>query len=106
LPYIALLSSTCGIAIAKKNSPKKLLRFLWQCCHFSSLASGRLVSLVVSSGLNYSFWFLCGVCFPRGLVCSCGFIIGVYYGTELLTKKTEIAAKELLLDKTISSISQ
>ena len=34
-------------------------------------ALGRLVSLVVSSGLNYSCWFVPGVCLPRGPVGSC-----------------------------------
>lgn len=34
-------------------------------CHFCGLASGWLLSLVVSSGLNYSCCFIPGVCLPR-----------------------------------------
>jgi hypothetical protein len=35
-----------------------------------------LVSLVVLSGLNYSCWFVPGVCLPRGLDSSCWFMCG------------------------------
>jgi hypothetical protein len=41
---------------------------------FSGLASDQLASLVVSSGLNYSCWFVPGVCLPRGLDSGCQFL--------------------------------
>jgi hypothetical protein len=36
------------------------MRFLWQTV--ASVALGQLVRLVVSSGLNYSCWFMPGFC--------------------------------------------
>jgi hypothetical protein len=38
----------------ERNSPTHCSWGSWAACHFSGLASGRLESLVVSSGLNYS----------------------------------------------------
>jgi hypothetical protein len=67
-----------------------------------SAASGRLETLVISSGLNYSFWFMCGVYLPRRLSCSCGFVFGVCYRTEVPTKKIELTTKELLLNRSTS----
>jgi hypothetical protein len=62
-PYIALLSSACGDAI-EICSPEN---FLWGSCGFLMLpwqprACWPLASLGLSSGLNCSCWFLCGVC--------------------------------------------
>ena len=57
----------------ERNSPKENLtrEVPVAACRFCSLPLGWVASLVYSSGLNYSCWFLPGVCLPRGLVCSC-----------------------------------
>jgi hypothetical protein len=68
---VMLLISTCGNATIERNLPKNCCEVPVVGCHFSGLASGWLASLAVSSGLNYSCWFVPGVCLPRGLVCSC-----------------------------------
>ena len=53
-PYIVLLSFACGDVI-ERNSPKNFSRG-------SPTVLGWLVSLEVSSGLNYSCWFVLRVC--------------------------------------------
>ena len=45
------------LMLTLRDTQELLVRVLWQL----SLASG-LLSLLVSSGLNYSCWFMCGVC--------------------------------------------
>ena len=93
-PWISLpfLSSTCGNAATEKKTQWRMADVPVAACCFHGLASGWLVSPVVSSGLNYSCWFLCGICLLRELDCS-WFVFGVCYGTELLTKKIELAPK-------------
>ena len=49
--------------------------------------------------------FLCGVCLPRGLVCSCWIVFGVCYRAELLSKKIKFALKEQLLNRSTFPIS-
>jgi hypothetical protein len=58
------------------------VRFLWLLATSSAL--GWWESLVASSGLNCSWWFLRGVCLSRGLDFDCWFVFDVCYGTELL----------------------
>jgi len=58
-PYISVLSSAYGDAV-ERNSPKEpLVKFLWLLA--ASTTSGQLASLVFSSGLNCSCWFVCVV---------------------------------------------
>jgi len=118
-PYIALLSSTT-LPLAETH-PRMSHEVPLAACDFCDLALGQLVSLVVSSGLNYSCWFMAsvsllkglgcscwfvpGVCLPSGLVCSCWDMFGVCYRTELLPKKIKLSPKELLLNGFTSFIS-
>lgn len=58
-----------------------------------SIASRQLVSLAISSELNYSCWFLPGVYLPRGLDCSCWFIYDVCYGMNYCQRRSSSPAK-------------
>jgi hypothetical protein len=53
----------------------------WCLC---SLTLGWLVSMEISSGLNYSCWFMPGVCLLWGLDCNCPFMPGVCPPTGMI----------------------
>jgi hypothetical protein len=99
-PYIILSSSIYGNAAIDRNSPKICLwgRFLWQ---LAALVASPQASwwdqLVDSLGMNYSCWFMCGVCLLRELDWSCWFIFGVCYRTRLLTKKIKITTQRTIV---------
>lgn len=46
-------------------------------CCFLCIISGCWQALWVSSGLNYSCWFMPGVHLQKGLDCSCWFVCGI-----------------------------
>lgn len=65
-PYTALLISPRALIGTWWRQRETRQRTEAACC-FHSLTSGQLLSLAVSSGLNYSCWFMSVVCLLRGL---------------------------------------
>lgn len=116
-----LLHSTVVMLPLIETGPMIVREVPAAACFSSGLTSGRLVSLVVSSGLTYRCWFmpgvcllrgldwdcrfLCGVCLPRGLGYSCWVIFGICYKTQLLPKKLKLTFKEPLVNRSSSPMS-
>lgn len=106
-PYIALLN--CDNSAIERNLPRTACEVPEAAFCSCSLIPGQVVRLLVSSGLtyrclmsdvsllkglDYSCWFLSGSYLLWGLVCGCWIIYGVWYGTELLTKKINLVPKK------------
>ena len=111
LPHYSLLTTCiywfalCCIAelclwwLHKKKLTKELvLRFL-QLLAISS-ASGRLATLLDSSGLNFSCWFVSGDCWMDGVqLLTHVWCLPLDWITDILTMKIGITPKELFLNR-------
>jgi hypothetical protein len=69
--HITLLSSTCSTDIEREAHPRTVCEVLPVAWRIFVLTSGQLASFAVSSKLNYSCWFMLGVCLTIGPDCNC-----------------------------------